>query len=79
LLIRKCFSVRNIFKERIVTRLLGGDRGARQMPIIKLFNGEEFTGDIIDDGDSTLVLEDSTRFPSHKRVIPKRDIFSINF
>ncbi|HWR27382.1 MAG TPA: hypothetical protein VN377_02970 [Candidatus Thermoplasmatota archaeon] len=46
------------------------------MPVVKLFNGKEFAGDIIEDRDSELVLED---FSSPKRVIPKRDIFSIDF
>jgi hypothetical protein len=46
------------------------------MPIVKLFNGEKFSGDIIEDRDSVLLLED---FSGPKRVIPKSDIFSIDF
>lgn len=46
------------------------------MPIVKLFTGEEFAGNIIEDRDSELVIEDSSK---PKRVIPKRDIFSIDF
>jgi hypothetical protein len=46
------------------------------MPIVKLFNGEKFTCDILEDRDSELVIED---FSSPKRVIPKKDIFSIDF
>ena len=46
------------------------------MPVVKLFNGKEFAGDIIEDRESELVLDD---FSSPKRVIPKRDIFSIDF
>jgi len=49
------------------------------MPIIKLFNGKEFTGEIIEDRDSVLVLEDFSYFSRPKRVIPKGDIFSIDF
>jgi hypothetical protein len=49
------------------------------MPIIKLFNGKEFVGDIIEDRDSVLVLEDFSHFSRPKRVIPKGDIFSIDF
>jgi len=49
------------------------------MPVVKLFNGEEFAGDIIDDRDSELVIEDVSDFSSLKRVILKRDIFSIDF
>ena len=49
------------------------------MPVVKLFNGKEFAGDIIEDRDSELVLEDFLDFSSPKRVIPKRDIFSIDF
>ena len=45
------------------------------MPIVKLFNGEKFAGDIIEDRDSELVIED---FSKPKKVIPKRDIFSID-
>ena len=46
------------------------------MPIVKLFNGKEFACDIIEDRDSELVIED---FSKPKKVIPKRDIFSIDF
>ena len=49
------------------------------MPIVKLFNGEEVAGDIIEDRDSELILENSSDFLNPKRVIPKRDIFSIDF
>jgi hypothetical protein len=48
------------------------------MPIVKLFNGEEFAGDIIEDRDSVLVIENS-HVSRSKRVIPKGDIFSIDF
>jgi len=46
------------------------------MPIVKLFNGEKFAGDVIEDRDSELVMEDLSK---PKKVIPKRDIFSIDF
>jgi hypothetical protein len=49
------------------------------MPIVKLFNGEEFAGNIIEDHDSVLIMEDFSHFAGSKRVIPKRDIFSIDF
>ena len=49
------------------------------MTIIKLFNGKEFTGDIIEDRDSVLVLEDYSHFSRPKQAIQKRDIFSIDF
>ena len=49
------------------------------MPIIKLFNGKEFAGDIIEDRDSVLVLEDFSHFSKPKKVISKGDIFSIDF
>ncbi|VVB61475.1 Uncharacterised protein [uncultured archaeon] len=49
------------------------------MTIIKLFNGKEFAGDIIEDRDSVLVLEDYSHVSRPKRVIPKGDIFSIDF
>jgi len=49
------------------------------MPIVKLFNGEEVAGDIIEDRDSELILVNSSDFISPKRVILKRDIFSIDF
>jgi hypothetical protein len=49
------------------------------MPIVKLFNGKEFACDIIEDRDSDLVIEDFSDFSNPKRVIPKRDIFSIDF
>jgi hypothetical protein len=51
-------------------------RSARNMPVVKLFNGEEFVGTIIEERNSELVIEDSSK---PKRVIPKRDIFSIDF
>ena len=54
----------------------GGARISRHMPIVKLFNGEKFSGDIIEDRVSELVIEN---FSTPKRVIPKRDIFSIDF
>ncbi|MFA5103141.1 MAG: hypothetical protein WC525_08300 [Candidatus Thermoplasmatota archaeon] len=46
------------------------------MPVVKLFNGEEFVGTIIEERNSELVIEDSLK---PKRVIPKREIFSIDF
>jgi len=46
------------------------------MPIVKLFNGKLFSGDIIEDRDLVLIIEDSS---GPKRVIPKSDIFSIDF
>jgi len=46
------------------------------MPVVKLFSGEVFSCDILDDRDSELVIED---FSSPKRIIPKKDIFSIDF
>ena len=49
------------------------------MPIVKLFNGEKFAGDIVEDFDSVLVIEDFSYFSRSKRVIPKRDILSIEF
>lgn len=48
------------------------------MSVVKLFNGEEFTGNIIEDRDSVLVLEDFSDFSSSKKIIQKRDIFSID-
>jgi hypothetical protein len=68
-----------VFKEKIVTKQRRGERSSRQMPIVKLFNGEKVTGDIIEDRDSELILINSSDFISPKRVIPKRDIFSIDF
>jgi hypothetical protein len=49
------------------------------MQIVKLFNGEEVSGDIVEDCDSVLVIEDFSHFSRSKRAIPKRDIFSIDF
>ena len=49
------------------------------MPIVKLFNGEKFSGDIIEDRDSVLVIEDFSHLSRSKKVIPKGDIFSIDF
>jgi len=49
------------------------------MPILKLFNGVELAGDIIEDRDSELVIEDFSHFSKPKKVIPKRDIFSIDY
>jgi hypothetical protein len=49
------------------------------MPIVKLFNGEKFSGDIIEDHDSVLLIEDFSDFSRPKRVIPKSEIFSIDF
>ena len=46
------------------------------MPTIKLFNGEEFAGDILEDRDSDLVLGERS---CPIRVIPKREIASIDF
>ena len=51
-------------------------RSERNMPVVKLFNGEEFVGTIIEERNSELVIEDSLK---PKRVITKRDIFSIDF
>ena len=51
-------------------------RSERTMPVVKLFNGEEFVGTIIEERNSELVIEDSLK---PKRVIPKREIFSIDF
>jgi len=68
-----------VFKQKIVTKPRSGERSSGQMPIVKLFNGEEVAGDIIEDRDSELILENSSDFLSPKRVIPKRDIFSIDF
>ena len=51
-------------------------RSAENMPVVKLFNGEEFVGTIIEERSSELVIEDKSK---PKRVIPKRDIFSIDF
>jgi len=87
---RKVFSTRHehacckylkgyVFKEKIVTKQRSGERSSRQMPIVKLFNGEEVAGDIIEDRDSELILVNSSDFISPKRVILKRDIFSIDF
>lgn len=46
------------------------------MSIVKMFNGEEFVCDILEERASELVIKDV----SHpQRVIPKRDIFSIDF
>lgn len=46
------------------------------MPTIKLFSGEQFTGDIIEDRGSDMVLGER----SHSvRVIPKHEIASIDF
>lgn len=49
------------------------------MPIIKLFDGKELAGDIIEDRDSVLVLEDFSLSSRPKKIIPKGDIFSIDF
>lgn len=49
------------------------------MVIVKLFNGEKFSGDIIEDRDSVLLIEDVSDLPRYKRVIPKSEIFSIDF
>jgi hypothetical protein len=57
-------------------KIFGGVRSAENMPIVKLFNGEEFVGTIIEERSSELVIEDRSK---PKRVIPKRDIFSIDF
>ena len=51
-------------------------RSAENMPVVRLFNGEEFVGTIIEERNSELVIEDSLK---PKRVILKRDIFSIDF
>ena len=55
--------------------LKGGERSSRCMPIVKLFSGEEFICEILEDRDLELVIED---FSNPKRVIPKKDIFSID-
>jgi len=49
------------------------------MPIVKLFNGEEFAGDIIEDNGSALIIEVPSHLTKSKKVIPKGDIFSINY
>jgi hypothetical protein len=46
------------------------------MPIVKLFNGKKFSGDIIDDRDSVVLIEN---YSGPKKVIPKSEIFSIDF
>jgi|GEM_PF-1794702 hypothetical protein len=46
------------------------------MPVLKLFSGEQFVCDILEDRDSELVIED---FKSPIRIILKKDIFSIDF
>lgn len=72
----KSKSLGYVFKGGIVTEREEGERSSRDMPIVKLFSGEEFACDILEDRDSELVIED---FSSPKRVIPKKDIFSIDF
>lgn len=64
-------------KELLPTR--SEEESVRELPIIKLFNGQEVAGNIIEDRDSLLVLEDFSHFSRPKRVIPKADIFSIDF
>ncbi len=55
------------------------ERSSRYLPIVKLFNGEEFFGDIIEDRDSALVIENFSHLSRSKKIIPKGDIFSIDF
>jgi hypothetical protein len=55
------------------------EESSRWMPIIKLFNGKDFAGGMIEDRDSVLVLEVFSHFSRSKRVIPKGDILSIDF
>jgi hypothetical protein len=45
------------------------------MPVLKLFSGEQFVCDIIEDREGELVIEGDYR---PKQVIPKKDIFSID-
>jgi len=49
------------------------------MPIVKLFNGEEVTGDILEDRDTELVIENFSDTSKNKKVIKKQEIFSIDF
>jgi len=49
------------------------------MPVVKLFNGEKFSGNIIEDRDSVFIIEDFSDFSRPKRVIPKNEICSIDF
>jgi len=49
------------------------------MTIVKLFNGEEFTGNILEEHETDLVLEDFSDVSKPKKIIPKRHIFSIEF
>ncbi len=45
------------------------------MPVLKLFSGEQFACDIVEDREGELIIEGGS---SHKRVILKKDIFSID-
>ena len=45
------------------------------MPMLKLFSGEQFACDIIEDREMELVIQGGS---SPKRVILKKDIFSID-
>jgi len=57
-------------------KIYDGVRSVGNMPVVKLFNGEQVVGTIIEERSSELVIEDKSK---PKRVIPKRDIFSIDF
>jgi len=49
------------------------------MPIVKLFNGEEIIGEILDDRTTELVIGYGTDALPTKKIIQKQEIYSIDF